>query len=90
MITYHTHGVCSSEIDFDIKEGLVKNVRFTNGCSGNLQAISKLVEGMPAEDVIKKLRGIVCRNNTSCADQLVSALEEALNEELIEREAELF
>ncbi|RBP63791.1 uncharacterized protein (TIGR03905 family) [Alkalibaculum bacchi] len=86
MITYHTNGVCSSEINFDIKDGLVKNVHFTNGCSGNLQAISRLVEGMPVEEVIKKLRGIVCRNNTSCADQLVSALEEALKKRLAEKE----
>lgn len=84
MTTYHTNGVCSSEINFDIEDGFVKNVHFTNGCSGNLQAISKLVEGMPAQEVINKLKGIVCRNNTSCADQLVSALEETLKERLAE------
>lgn len=76
---YYTKGVCSSRIDFDIDNGLVKNVHFTNGCTGNLQAISMLVEGMPVEEVIKKLRGIVCRNDTSCADQLVTALEEAIS-----------
>ena len=46
-----------------------------NGCHGNLQGISKLVEGMEVEDVIKKLEGIDCRERgTSCPDQIVKAL----------------
>lgn len=81
MYKYRTKGVCSSEITFDIEEGLVKNVCFTNGCKGNLQAICKLVEGMPAEKVKMKLHGIICQNGTSCADQLATALEEALNKQ---------
>ena len=78
MNKYRTQGVCASEIDFEIENGLVKNVHFTDGCTGNLEAICKLVEGMPVVEVIEKLRGIVCQNGTSCADQLVTALEEAL------------
>lgn len=75
---YRTHGVCSSKIEFEVDNGIVKNVHFTNGCLGNLQAVSKLVEGMPVEEVQKRLKGIVCRNGTSCADQLAKALENAL------------
>ncbi|MBF0313502.1 MAG: TIGR03905 family TSCPD domain-containing protein [Oligoflexia bacterium] len=78
MISYQPQGICPSEIRFDIEDGCVKNLQFINGCLGNLQAMSKLVEGMPVEEVIKKLRGIICQNGTSCADQLVIALEEAL------------
>lgn len=80
MIRYKTHGVCSSEITFEIDNGILKNVRFVDGCPGNLQAIRKLVEGMPVKAVAEKLRGIVCRNGTSCADQLASALDEALKD----------
>lgn len=82
MVKYHTQGVCASQIDFEIENGIVKNVQFTDGCPGNLEAICKLVEGMAAEEVTKRLRGIVCQNGTSCADQLVTALGEALNKEL--------
>lgn len=83
MFKYRTHGVCSSEISFDIENGVLKNVHFTDGCRGNLKAVSSLVEGMPVDEVTKRLRGIVCRNGTSCADQLVTALEEALSSQLI-------
>jgi uncharacterized protein (TIGR03905 family) len=82
MPKYHTQGVCSSQIDFDIENGFLKNVHFTDGCPGNLEAIGKLVEGMPVKEVSKRLRGIVCQNGTSCADQLVIALEEVLNKQL--------
>lgn len=75
MFKYQTADVCASEITFEIEDGLLKNVSFNGGCPGNLEAISKLVEGMPVEEVIKKLKGTICRNSTSCSDQLVKALE---------------
>lgn len=76
--TYKTTGTCASMIKFDIEDGIVKNVAFTNGCNGNLKAISKLVEGMPKEKVISLLRGNTCgMKKTSCADQLAIALSEA-------------
>jgi uncharacterized protein (TIGR03905 family) len=79
MTTYNTTGVCAKEIKFDIQDGIVKNVKFNGGCPGNLQAISVLVEGMPAEEVIKKLKGITCGNKTtSCTDQLVNAILEQM------------
>ena len=72
-------GVCSQQIEFDIEEGRVRNVKFTAGCNGNLKAISSLVEGMKAEDVIKRVKGIHCgMRTTSCGDQLALALEAAL------------
>lgn len=78
---YKTHGTCSTKINFEISDGVVHNVVFTNGCNGNLKAIGKLVEGMEAEKVIQILKGNTCRtNSTSCADQLSKALEEALAE----------
>lgn len=59
---------------YDIEDGVVKSVKFIGGCSGNLQGIAKLVEGRKVEDVISLLEGIKCRNNTSCPDQLSTAL----------------
>ena len=80
--SYKTKGTCSMKIDFDVEEGKVYNVKFTGGCHGNLQGISKLVEGMPAEEIIKRCSGIRCGfKQTSCPDQLACALAEALNKE---------
>ena len=74
--TYETNGTCSRKIEFEIENGIVKNVRFTGGCNGNLKAVSALVEGKPKEKVIKLLKGINCGiKGTSCGDQLARALE---------------
>ena len=76
---YKTRGTCSQRILFDITDGKVENVQFIGGCNGNLQGISKLVEGMPIEEVISKLEGISCgMKPTSCPDQLANALKNTL------------
>ena len=76
---YTTQGTCSRFIDFDLEDGIIKNVVFTGGCNGNLKGIGSLVEGMNAEEAIKRLTGIRCGfKATSCPDQLAKALEEAL------------
>lgn len=78
---YITKGVCSRKIDFDIDNGVVTNVKFTGGCNGNTQGICKLVEGMKAEDVIERLKGLNCNGRgTSCPDQLATAIEKSINE----------
>ena len=79
---YRTRGTCSSKIDFDIEDGIVTSLAYTGGCNGNLQGISKLAVGMPAELLMEKLRGIRCgMKETSCPDQLARALEQALKKE---------
>ncbi|MDR2795859.1 MAG: TIGR03905 family TSCPD domain-containing protein [Spirochaetaceae bacterium] len=79
MFEYKTSGTCASRIFFDIDEGKVHAIQFEGGCSGNLKAISTLCEGMPAEEVVKKLRGIECGlKPTSCGDQFARAVEKAL------------
>lgn len=73
---YKTKGTCSSMIDIEMDGDVIKSVAFTGGCNGNLQGISKLVQGMKAEDAIARLKGIRCGfKNTSCPDQLAVALE---------------
>ena len=76
MQTYMTRGTCSRQILFDVTEdNKVKNVKFIGGCSGNLQAMARLVDGKDIDEVISTLKGIKCRSNTSCGDQLAIALE---------------
>ncbi len=78
MHTYKTRGVCSREIHVELDGDTVTHVDFTGGCDGNLRAISKLVTGMKADDVIRILEGNTCgTRQTSCADQLTRALREA-------------
>lgn len=78
---YKPKGVCSRRITFDLDNGVVRNVIFEGGCSGNTQGISRLVEGMPAQEAIKRLAGIRCGfKSTSCPDQLAIALENAVTE----------
>ncbi len=77
--TYKPSGVCSSRIDLELEGNVIKSVAFTGGCNGNLQAISRLVEGMTVEEAVGRLRGIRCGfKPTSCPDQLSQALTEAV------------
>ena len=79
---YTTQGTCSRQIHFDLENGKVKNVAFDGGCNGNLKAISKLVDGMPGDELVALLKGNTCgARPTSCADQLARAVETALAEE---------
>ena len=76
--TYQTHGTCSRVIHFSIEDGKITGVSFEGGCNGNLQGISRLVEGMEPAEAIHRLRGIRCgMKSTSCPDQLATALEQA-------------
>lgn len=77
-IQYFTQGTCSRVIDIDVDENnIVRKVGFIGGCHGNLQGIARLVEGLPADQVIEKLKGIRCgAKATSCPDQLANALEQ--------------
>ena len=75
MFTYSTKGTCSRQIIFNVDENdTLRDVRFIGGCGGNLQGISKLVEGKHIDEVESLLAGIKCRNNTSCPDQLSKAI----------------
>lgn len=76
-MVFKTQGTCSRQLSFEVENHKVKSVRFEGGCSGNLQGISHLVEGMDIDEVISKLRGIRCGfKTTSCPDQLAQALEQ--------------
>ena len=80
--TYAPTGVCSSQIDLELEDGVIRSVAFTGGCNGNLQGISRLVTGMRAQEAIERLQGIQCGwKPTSCPDQLSKALAAAMKEE---------
>lgn len=81
--THRNRGTCSSQVTFDLDGNIVRNVKFTGGCNGNLKGISALVEGMTVEEIAEKLSGTTCGfKNTSCPDQLAQAVVEAYNNSL--------
>ena len=80
--TYKPRGVCSQQMEIDIDGGKVTGLKVVGGCSGNLQGIAKLVEGMDVDEVISRLEGIHCGfKATSCPDQLAKALREIKEEQ---------
>ncbi len=75
-INYQTSGTCSRAIELETDGENIIDVTFVGGCKGNTTGVAALVKGMPVSEVIEKLKGIQCRNNTSCPDQLATALEQ--------------
>ena len=76
-IEYAPQGVCSKYMSFEIEDGIIKSFQVIGGCSGNLQGIKALIEGMKVEDVIQKLEGIRCGSKaSSCPDQIAKALKQ--------------
>lgn len=75
MYRYRTRGTCSTEILFEVEEGVVTACRFVDGCLGNTTGVAKLVIGRQVQEVVDLLKGIQCRSGTSCPDQLARALE---------------
>ena len=77
MFTYKTRGTCSSEIIFEVDDNnRLHNVKFVGGCKGNTQGVAKLCEGRDIDEVRTLLSGVICRNGTSCPDQLSKAIEQ--------------
>ena len=75
---YKTKGTCSTLIEVELDGDVVKDVKFTGGCNGNLKAIPRLVEGMTVDEVVRRIGGVQCgMKGTSCGDQLAKACLEA-------------
>jgi len=76
---YSPKGVCSSEMIFDIEGDRVNNIKIFGGCPGNTVGVAKLIQGKKIKEIIELLKNIPCgRKNTSCPDQVATALEEYL------------
>lgn len=74
-ISYKPKGVCARMMMIEAEDGVIRHVEVVGGCDGNLQGISRLVEGMDVSEAIKRMEGIRCgAKPTSCPDQLAQAL----------------
>ncbi len=78
--TYRCKGVCSSKIHLDIEDGIIRELSFDGGCSGNTQGVALLSIGRSAAEVAQQVRGVRCGfKSTSCPDQLAKAIDAALS-----------
>ena len=79
-LIYNTQGTCAKALRIILDDdNIVQNVEFLGGCAGNTHGVAQLVKGMKAEDVIQRLKGIMCGlKGTSCPDQLAKALSEMI------------
>lgn len=77
IIDYQPRGVCSRRMTLEVEEGVIRSIRIQGGCDGNLQGISRLVEGMEVSEAIRPPgRHSLRRKPTSCPDQLAQALKQ--------------
>lgn len=78
--TYIPKGVCSTRIDLEVEEGIIRHCEFTKGCAGNSAGVARLVTGRSAAEIIPLLKDVTCGGHTSCPAQLALALEACLRE----------
>jgi len=70
-----TGGTCCKQIIYTVSvDNKLSSCKFIHGCSGNQQALARLCVGMPIDEIAEKLKGIPCKGNTSCPDQLARAM----------------
>lgn len=80
---YKTKNTCATKIEFELDGNVVKDIQFSGGCSGNLQALQAILDGATVEQIEAKCGGILCGHRpTSCADQLSKAVRTAYNNAL--------
>ena len=74
-LVYNPQGVCSRQFEIEHENGKIVSIKIIGGCNGNLQGISKLLIGMPINEVVSRLEGLRCNMRpTSCPDQIAQAL----------------
>ena len=83
MYQFRPRGVCSREMKVEVDDqGVIRQLTVVGGCDGNLQGIAALVKDMPAQEAIRRLKGIRCGGKaTSCPDQFAANLEELLRKQ---------
>ena len=82
-------GTCCRQIIYSVDDkGILTTCKFIHGCSGNQQGLARLCVGRKIDEIIESLRGIPCKGNTSCPDQLSRALEDYKKKREAEKAAE--
>ena len=45
-MVYKTKGTCSSEIEFEVENGILTDIHFVGGCQGNTTGVAALAKGL--------------------------------------------
>lgn len=81
-IMYKPKDICARGMKVSVENGIVTAVEIDGGCDGNHKGLIALLNGMPADEAVRRMRGITCgRRPTSCPDQLAIAIEACAAEE---------
>lgn len=78
QFVYEPKGTCSYKMTFTISDdNTLIDFQVLGGCSGNLQAVRKLILNKNIDYIIDTLGGIKCGNKqTSCGDQIAQGLKQ--------------
>ena len=75
--TFRPKGTCSRLMEYEIEDGIIKSLKVTGGCDGNLKGICSIVKGKTVDEVISAFKDIQCgMKPTSCPDQIAKGLME--------------
>ena len=75
--TFRPKGTCSRLMEYEIEDGIIKSLKVTGGCDGNLKGICSIVKGKTVDEVISDFKDIKCgMKPTSCPDQIAKGLME--------------
>lgn len=72
---YKPKGTCSQLMEFEIEGNVIKSLKVTGGCNGNLKGICSILRNKTLDEVIEAFDGIHCGpRSTSCPDQIACGL----------------
>ena len=71
---FQPQNVCSRLMRITYEGDVILKLEVIGGCRGNTQGVAALIAGMKIDEAISRLDGILCRNGTSCPDQVAQGL----------------
>lgn len=76
MMRVVTDNICPKHMEIELNDDrTIKLVHFEGGCKGNLQMISKMIQGKDALEIADLFEGNECGNKgTSCCNELSKSL----------------
>lgn len=74
---YQPKGTCSTKMEFEFEGDIIRSLKVTGGCNGNLQGICSIIKDKTIDEVFAAFSGIRCGlRPTSCPDQIAVAIKE--------------
>lgn len=75
QFTYKPKGVCSQLMQFEMEGDVIKSLKVSGGCNGNLKGICNILKDKTIDEVLAAFEGVTCGpRKTSCPDQIAQGL----------------